>query len=306
MNTPLAMWLGFGVAVAALLYVDLGILNRHSHELSARRAAGWVAVWIFCAVLFDLVVWRALGTEKALLFATGYIVEYSLSMDNLFVFVLVFAYFKVETRHQPRILRWGILGAVVMRLIMIFAGVALLQAFKWTIYVFGLVLLYTAWKMISENENERVDPGQNPVLKLFRKFLPFSETADEDKFFTKKNGAWLATPLFATLIVIEASDVVFAVDSIPAILAISQDRFIVYTSNVFAILGLRALYFQLAAMLGVFKYLKYGISAILFFVGVKMLASAYYHIPTAASLCVVAFLLGISVAASLIFRDKQR
>ncbi|MDD2773665.1 MAG: TerC family protein [Elusimicrobiales bacterium] len=300
MTSPLLLWTIFGAVMAAILYIDLGLLNRHSHIISMRRAGAWVAVWVALALLFCAGIWWKLGETKALEFLTAYIIEYSLSVDNLFVFALIFVWFRTAPQHQPRILNWGILGAVVMRLLMILAGVALISRFRWMIYVFGAALLYTAWKMLVKS-GEETAPGDNPALRLLKKYLPFTDTLSADRFFVYEAGVWFATPLFATLVVVEASDVVFAIDSIPAVLAISRDPFIVYTSNVFAILGLRSLYFLLAGMLGMFAYLKYGISVILFFVGVKMLVSGFYHIPTVVSLAVVACGLAVSVLASVLF-----
>ncbi|MCX5783442.1 MAG: TerC/Alx family metal homeostasis membrane protein, partial [Elusimicrobia bacterium] len=255
------------------------------------------------ALGFSGFVWFEMGFAKWLEFMTGYIIEYSLSMDNMFVFVMIFSYFAVLPKHQPRILRWGILGAIVMRFILIFSGVALIKKFHWIIYVFGAVLIVTALKMLRQKE-ERIDPSQNLALKFFKKIMPFDGEDRSENFFVKKNGVLCATAMFATVIVIEASDLVFAVDSIPAVLAISQDPFIVYTSNVFAILGLRALYFLLAGIMGVFAYLKYGISAVLFFVGAKMLLSGVLHISTGISLLVVAATLAVSILASVAFGEK--
>jgi len=303
MSINTIMWIAFNVVIAALLYIDLGILNKKSHEVSLKEAAGWCAAWISVALLFNLGIYVVEGQEKALEFLTGYIIEYSLSMDNMFVFVMIFTYFGVPAKYQPRILHWGILGAIVMRFILIFAGVALLHKFHWLIYIFGAILVFTAIKMLTQSDDERMDPGQNPVLKLFKKFLPFTDQTEGESFFVRHNGVLMATPLFATLIVIEASDLVFAVDSIPAVLGISKDYFIVYSSNIFAIMGLRALYFLLAGLMSVFRFLKYGISVILFFVGCKMLVSSFIKIGTGLSLFIVLAVLAASVAASLLY-DK--
>ncbi len=305
MSINTIMWIAFNLVIAALLYIDLGIINKKSHEVSLKEAAGWCAAWISVALLFNLGIYVVEGQEKALEFLTGYIIEYSLSMDNMFVFVMIFTYFGVPAKYQPRILHWGILGAVVMRFILIFAGVALLHKFHWLIYVFGAILVFTAIKMLTQSDDERMDPGQNPVLKLFKKFLPFTDQTEGESFFVRHNGVLMATPLFATLIVIEASDLVFAVDSIPAVLGISKDYFIVYSSNIFAIMGLRALYFLLAGLMSVFRFLKYGISVILFFVGCKMLVSSFIKIGTGLSLFIVLAVLAASVAASLLY-DKLR
>jgi len=305
MSINTIMWIAFNIVIAALLYIDLGIINKKSHEVSLKEAAGWCAAWISVALLFNLGIYMVEGQEKALEFLTGYIIEYSLSMDNMFVFVMIFTYFGVPAKYQPRILHWGILGAVVMRFILIFAGVALLHKFHWLIYIFGAILVFTAIKMLTQDDDERMDPGQNPVLKLFKKFLPFTDQTEGESFFVRHNGVLMATPLFATLIVIEASDLVFAVDSIPAVLGISKDYFIVYSSNIFAIMGLRALYFLLAGLMNVFRFLKYGISVILFFVGCKMLVSSFIKIGTGLSLFIVLAVLAASVAASLLY-DKLK
>lgn len=299
------MWIVFNLLIAALLYIDLGIINKKSHEVSLREAAGWCAAWISVALLFNLGIYFVEGQEKALEFLTGYIIEYSLSMDNMFVFVMIFTYFGIPAKYQPRVLHWGILGAVVMRFILIFAGVALLHKFHWLIYVFGAILVFTAIKMLLQKEDDKMDPGQNPVLNLLKKFLPFTEESDGEHFFIRNKGVLMATPLFATLIVIEVSDLVFAVDSIPAVLGISKDYFIVYSSNIFAIMGLRALYFLLAGLMGLFRFLKYGISIILFFVGCKMLVSSVLPIGTGLSLFIVVTVLASSIAASLLY-DKLR
>lgn len=304
MSAPLHMWVIFAAVIALLLYVDLGVLNKKSHAIGMKEASLMVLGWVCIALLFNALIWWRMGAEPALMFLTGYIIEYSLSMDNMFVFVMIFSYFSVPAKYQPRVLHWGILGAVIMRLILIMAGVKLVLAFSWIIYLFGVILIYTAIKMMT-HDGENVDPGHNPVLKLFKKFIPFTTESHEDKFFIRKGGLF-ATPLFATLIVVEASDLIFAVDSIPAILGITQNAFIVYSSNVFAIMGLRALYFMLAGMMDMFCYLKYGIGIILLFVGFKMLLSFKFHISTGASLAVVVLVLAGSVLASLVHSKKEK
>ncbi|MDD4004662.1 MAG: TerC family protein [Elusimicrobiaceae bacterium] len=304
MSAPLSMWIVFVAVIGLLMYVDLGILNRKSHAIGMKEAGLMVLGWVGIALCFNLLVWWRMGAEPALMFLTGYIIEYSLSMDNMFVFVMIFSYFAVPAQYQPRVLHWGIIGAVLMRLILIMAGVRLVLAFSWIIYVFGVILIYTAVKMMTHDSGS-VDPGGNPVLRLFKKFMPFTAEPHGEKFFVRKGGLF-ATPLFATLLVVEASDLIFAVDSIPAILGITQNAFIVYSSNVFAIMGLRALYFMLAGMMDMFCYLKYGIGVILLFVGVKMLLSGVFHISTGVSLAVVVLVLLGSVLASLAHSKKNR
>ena len=306
MTVTTSMWIIFNLLIAALLYIDLGILNKKAHAITIKEAVPMVAAWIAVAMAFNAFIYLKMGAEPALSFLTCYIIEYSLSMDNMFVFVMIFSYFAVPPKYQPRVLHWGILGAVVMRLILILAGVKLVHAFGWLLYIFGAILIYTAIKMMTHDGAE-TDPGANPVLKLLKKVLPFTDKNCDDKFFIKEKGL-LATPLFATLIVIETSDLIFAVDSIPAVLGISQDSFIVYSSNVFAIMGLRALYFLLAGMMNVFSLLKYGIGIILFFVGAKMLLAGVLHITIGVSLAVVIMILAASMLGSLVKNkyDKKK
>jgi len=298
------LWIVFNVVVAGLLYVDLKVVNRHAHVVSFREAAFWSAVWIGVALLFNGGIYWSMGKQKALEFLTGYVIEKSLSVDNLFVFIMIFAHFGVSAQNQPRILHWGILGALVMRLVLILAGAQLINAFHGIIYVFGAILIYTGIKMGIAGEH-KIEPEENLVLRLFKKFLPFAKDYSGEDFFIK-DGRWRATPLFAALIVVEVSDLVFAVDSIPAILAITTDPFIVYTSNVFAILGLRALYFLLAGVMDMFRYLKIGLSVILCYVGVKMIIVDVYKIPVATSLGVVLGILLLSILASLLIKEKKQ
>ncbi|HUT86042.1 MAG TPA: TerC family protein [Elusimicrobiales bacterium] len=304
MSTKVVMWIAFNLIVFTLLYVDLAVLNKRAHEVSIKEALLWCTGWVSIAMLFCLGIYFKLGQEMALKFLTGYVIEYSLSMDNMFVFVLIFSYFGVPRKYQPRILHWGILGAVVMRFILIFTGVTLIHMFHWLIYVFGGLLIATAIRM-AFHDGEQIHPDKNLILKFFKKIMPFDHEYSDGKFFTRKNKIWHATPLFATLLVIEASDLVFAVDSIPAILAISKSYFIVYTSNVFAILGLRALYFLLSGVMGLFRFLKYGISVILLFVGIKMSISAYYTISITLSLGVVIGILIFSILLSILIKPKK-
>ena len=296
---PLAVWLGFTGLVLTLLVLDLGVLNRRSHVLTLKEALNWSGGVVVLALLFGLfILWRE-GTQQALEYYTGYLIELSLSVDNLFVFLLIFTYFCVRADAQPKVLKWGILGAIVMRLIMIGLGAFLLHRFNWIVYVFGALLIVTGIRMFTQKE-ERVDLERNPVVRLARRFIPLSPSYDGTRFFTRTaGGKVLATPLLLVLLVVEWSDLVFAIDSIPAIFAVTRDPFLVYSSNVFAILGLRALYFVLAGMLDKFVYLKPGISFILVFVGVKMTLSGLFHIPTLVSLGVIVITLGLAVVLSL-------
>ncbi len=297
------MWLIFNIAVALLFYIDLGILNKNAHEVSVKESALWCVFWISIALAFDGWIFSRMGHAKAIEFLTAYIIEYSLSMDNMFVFVLIFEYFNVPRIYQPRVLRWGILGAVIMRFILIFTGISLLNAFHWIFYLFGAILVFTGVKMAFQKD-AKIEPEKNPVLMLFKRFLPFAEKYDGQNFFIKSGGAVCATPLFATLLVIEASDLVFAIDSIPAVLAICRDNFIVYTSNVFAIMGLRALYFLLSGIMHYFRFLKLGISVILCYVGIKMLLMDFYKIPVVSSLMIITGILAVSILASVFYRES--
>jgi tellurite resistance protein TerC len=296
---PPIIWLGFTGLVVALLVLDLGVLNRRSHVLSFKEAVSWSAGLISIALLFGLfILWRE-GTQPALEYYTGYLIELSLSVDNLFVFILIFTYFGVPAEAQPKVLKWGILGAIVMRLIMIALGALLLDRFEWIIYVFGGILIATGIRMLLQTD-ERIEPEKNPVVRLARRVLPFTNAYDGANFFTRTGtGRLLATPLLLVLLVVEWSDLVFAIDSIPAIFAVTRDPFLVYSSNVFAILGLRALFFVLAGMMDKFAYLKPGVALILVFVGVKMVLSHWVHIPTLASLAVIIVTLGAAVALSI-------
>ena len=294
-----AVWLGFTGLVTALLILDLGVLNRRSHVLSFKEALSWSLGLIAFAHLFGLfLLWRE-GTGPALEYYTGYLIELSLSVDNLFVFILIFSYFGVPAEAQPKVLKWGILGAIVMRLIMIALGALLLDRFEWIIYVFGGILIITGIRMMKQEE-ELIEPEKNPVVRLARRILPFTNYYDGTKFFTRRrDGAVLATPLFLVLLIVEWSDLVFAIDSIPAIFAITRDPFLVYSSNVFAILGLRALFFVLAGMMDKFAYLKPGVAIILIFVGLKMTLSHWIHLPTLLSLAVIVVILTAAVLLSL-------
>lgn len=293
-----ALWAGFSALVVVLLVLDLGVLNRESHVLSFREALSWSAGLVALALLFGGFVWLRDGARPALEYYTGYVIELSLSVDNLFVFLLIFQYFAVPAELQPRILKWGILGALVMRAVMIGLGALLLARFHWIIYVFGGVLILTGIRMY-RGVDDRLEPERNPLVRLARRFLPMADAYDGQRFFTRSLTGWMATPLLLVLLVIEWSDLVFAIDSIPAIFAVTRDPFIVYSSNVFAILGLRALFFVLAGMMDRFEYLKPGVAAILVFVGCKMLLNGLFHVPIGISLGVILSILIGSVLLSI-------
>jgi tellurite resistance protein TerC len=293
-------WVGFNVFVLAMLALDLGVFHRKSHVVSIKESLTWTMVWVAMALLFNLGVWKFYGSQKGLEFLTGYLIEKSLSMDNVFVFVMLFSYFAVPPTYQHKVLFWGILGALVMRAIMIATGAALIAKFAWIIYLFGGFLVLTGIKMIFKKEEE-IHPERNPVVRWFKRLMPVTATYREDRFFVMENGRRFATPLFVVLLLVEFTDLIFAVDSIPAIFAVTQDPFIVYTSNVFAILGLRSLYFALAGVMDRFHYLKLGLGIVLVFVGAKMLlAHTTYKIDTMVSLLVVVGILAASVIVSLL------
>jgi tellurite resistance protein TerC len=298
------LWLVlFNIFVLAILALDLGVFHRKAHEVKVKEALLWSFVWIALALVFNLGVYFWRGPQVALEFLTGYLIEKSLSVDNIFVFLLIFSYFRVPTFYQHKVLFWGILGALVMRAAFIIAGITLIEKFHWMIYVFGGLLILTGIKMALEKEKE-IHPERNPVIKLFRRLVPITEDYHDDRFFVKQANRILATPLFLALLIVETTDVIFAVDSIPAILAITTDPFVVYTSNVFAILGLRSLYFALAGLMQMFHYLHYGLSSILIFVGTKMILTDIYKIPIVVSLAIIACFLFISVIASVL-RPQQ-
>jgi len=288
-----------------MLALDLGVFNKNSHKISLKEALTWVAVWVSLAILFNIFIYYEFGKTKALEFLTGYVIEYSLSVDNIFVFILIFTYFGVKPEYQHRVLFWGILGALVMRAIFIFAGVALINKFHWIVLIFGGFLVYTGIQMLFQKDTA-VDPEKNAIVKFFRKFLPVTDDYHGDRLFIRRDHRLFATPLFLVLLVIESSDLIFAVDSIPAILAISKDQFIVYTSNIFAILGLRSLYFAIAGIMGYFRYLKIGLAFVLTFVGAKMLL-AYFNmeIPIAVSLLVIVSILAVSILASVVIKPSE-
>jgi tellurite resistance protein TerC len=299
------LWIGFNVLVLIMLAVDLGVFHRRAHSVSIKEALSWSLVWIVLALTFNVGVYFWHGKVVALEFLTGYLIEKSLSVDNLFVFLLIFTYFKVPAKYQHKVLFWGILGALVMRGALILVGTTLLGAFHWIVYLFGVFLVVTGIKMAFQKETAEVHPESNLAVRLFKKIMPVTAGYHEDKFFLKIEGKRYATLLFIVLIVIETTDLLFAVDSIPAIFAITTDPFIVYTSNVFAILGLRALYFALAGIMNLFYYLKLGLSVVLTFVGVKMLLADLYPIPIGISLSIVAGILIVAILASIL-RAKPR
>lgn len=299
------MWVAFFVLIAALLLADLFLFHREAHEISMREAAVTSTFWIVLGVAFSLVVWALLGGHAASQYLTGYVIEKSLSVDNVFVWAVILSYFAVPKAFQHRVLFWGVFGALVLRLIFIFAGVALLNAFDWMLYVFGAFLLVTAYR-VARHDNTEIHPEKNPVLKLMRRVVPVTSEYHGQKFWVRIDARRIATPLLVVLVLIEATDVVFAVDSIPAILAVTRSEFIVFTSNAFAILGLRALYFLLAGAAGKLRYLNVGLGVILAYVGVKMLLAEVWHPPTLASLGVIAIVLTITVVVSLRVDAHQR
>jgi tellurite resistance protein TerC len=298
------LWLGFALVMIVIFIIDMGLFSRKSHEVKFREALAWTLTWVSLAGAFNVWVYFTMGPDKALEFLAGYLIEESLSVDNLFVFIMIFSYFKVPRAYQPKILKWGILGALVMRGIFIFAGIGLIEKFHWMTYLFGGVLLFTGAKMAFGSE-EHVEPAKNPLVRLVARFFPITKRIRDDRFFIRKAGKVAATPLFLALLVVESSDVIFAVDSIPAVLAVTRDPLIVYTSNVFAIMGLRSLYYLLANVMEMFVYLKVGISIVLAFVGVKMLLADIYPIPIHFSLGVIVGVLALAIIISITFGKKK-
>jgi tellurite resistance protein TerC len=298
MDTPIIFWILFNAFVLLMLALDLGVFHRKIHEVSLKEALIWTLIWVCLALIFNAIIFYWRGRQQALEFFTGYLIEKALSVDNIFVFIMIFTYFNIPTKYQHKVLFWGILGALIMRVIFIFAGVALIEKFHFTIYIFGALLVYTGYKMFFHN-NSKIEPDKNPLIRFFKKFMPITPDLQEDNFFVKLNGKRFATPLFLVLILIETTDLIFAVDSIPAILAITQDQFIVYTSNVFAILGLRSLYFALAGVVHRFWLLSFGLAIVLVFVGIKMLLIDLYKIPIELSLIFIAVVIAGSIFLSL-------
>jgi tellurite resistance protein TerC len=305
MEVNIFFWLGFHVFVFIMLALDLGVFHKDSHKVTVKEAVIWTIIWISLALIFNLFIYFEFGKIKAFEFLTGYVIEYSLSVDNIFVFIMIFTYFAVKDVYQHRVLFWGILGALIMRGVFIFAGISLINRFHWIVIIFGGFLVYTGIKMLVSKDSE-VDPENNSIIKLFKKFLPVTEKMHGEKFFVHSNRKLYATPLFLVLLVIESSDLIFAVDSIPAILAISHDRFIVYTSNIFAILGLRSLYFAISGIMDYFRFLKVGLAFVLTFVGLKMLLAFFgFEIPIVMSLLIIISILSFSIIASIIFPAKE-
>jgi tellurite resistance protein TerC len=305
MGHTVLVWTLFNLFILALLALDLGVFHRKTHVVSLREALVWSVIWIVVAFLFNGLVYFWRGPQAATEFLAGYLIERSLSIDNLFVFVLIFSYFRVPDEYQHKILFWGILGALVMRALFIATGVALIHKFHWIIYVFGVFLIITGVRIAIEKGKE-IHPERNPVLRMFKRIMPLVHLFHGDKFFVRLDGRLFATPMFVVLLMVETTDVIFAMDSIPAILAITYDPFIVYSSNVFAILGLRATYFALAGIMRLFRYIHFGIAAILVFVGVKMVITDVYKIPVGIALGVIAVILALSIVVSLIQTARMK
>jgi len=304
MSLQTMMWLGFGAIILVMFVIDLGLFSRKSHEIKFREALTWTLVWVSLALAFNVWIYFEMGSTKALEFFTGYLIEQSLSVDNLFVFIMIFSFFHITKVHQPKILKWGIIGALILRAIFIMTGIELIERFHWIIYVFGGILVVTGLKMAFGGD-EKIDPEKNFLIRLVRKFVPITKRIRDDRFFINKGGIRAATPLFLALVMIESSDLIFAVDSIPAVLAVSHDPFIVYTSNVFAIMGLRSLYYLLSNVMDMFVYLKLGVSVILVYVGAKMLLVDVYHIPIIFSLGTIVGVLVISILTSVTIGNRR-
>ncbi len=304
MSESAILWGGFNLFVLGMLALDLGVFHRQAHVVKAKEALIWTGVWVALSMAFNVFIYYFMGQEKALEFFTAYLIEKSLSVDNIFVMIMIFSYFHVPKEYQHKVLFWGILGALVMRVIFIFAGIELIDKFHWLIYIFGGFLIFTGLRMLAGGEPQ-LKPEKNPLVKFARKLFPVTPDFEQDRFFVKRNGQTWATPLFIVVVMIEGTDLIFAVDSIPAILAISDDPFIVYTSNVFAILGLRSLYFALAAIEQYFQYLKYGLATVLVFVGTKMCLTDTVKVPIKVSLAVIVITLIISMLASLWFGKRK-
>ncbi len=304
MDTPIIFWILFNVFILIMLALDLGVFHRKTHEVTLKEALTWTFVWVFLALIFNVIIYYWQGRQQALEFLTGYLVEKALSVDNIFVFIMIFSYFQIPPKYQHKVLFWGITGALIMRVIFIFAGVALINKFHFTIYFFGAFLIYTGYKMFL-HRNSKIEPDKNPVIRFSKRFIPVTSYLHEGNFFIRQDGKRFATPLFLVLLLIESTDLIFAVDSIPAILAITQDQFIVYTSNVFAILGLRSLYFALAGFVHRFWLLSYGLAVVLIFVGIKMMLVDIYKIPVEWSLLFIASIISASIFLSLKFRNQK-
>jgi len=312
MEIGISFWIGFLAFVVVMLSLDLFVFHKKNTVVKVKEALLWSLFWIGLAVIFNLGVYFLIGKVKALEFLTGYLIEESLSVDNLFVFILIFGFFKIEAKYQHKVLFWGIIGAIIMRAVFIFAGVAIIERFNWVMYIFGAFLIYTGIKMLFEKEDDEYNPNNNALIRGFKKIFPVTDDMSKPDFFIRKHKILYATPFFIALLVIEASDLIFAVDSIPAVLSVSKDPFIVYTSNIFAILGLRSLYFALNGIMAYFHYLKYALSGILSFIGVKMCWNEFaselgysFHISNLASLGVIVSLLTISILLSVAFKKND-
>lgn len=304
MEYSLTVWIVFNVFIISMLVVDLMVFNRKPHEISIKESLIWTGIWIALAIVFGIGLYVYVNPDTALDYFTGYLIEKSLSVDNIFVFLLIFTYFGVEPKFQHKVLFWGIFGALVFRLLFIFIGVALIEQFHWLIYIFGAFLVFTGIKLGLEKDKE-IRPDRNPVLKLVRRFVPITKDYHGQNFFLKKRGRIIATPMFVVLVVIETTDIVFALDSIPAIMAITRDEFIIYSANAFAILGLRALYFALSGVMRLFHFLHYGLAFILVYIGFKMLLEGFYQIPTTFTLIIIVITLIISVLLSIFFPKEN-
>ncbi len=305
MQVNIFYWIGFLTFILIMLILDLGVFHKKDHEIKFKEASLWTLFWISLAICFNILIYFTSGEKPAIEFLTGYFIEYSLSIDNIFVFVLIFSYFKVPAQYTHRVLFWGILGALVMRAIFIFSGVALITKFHWIIYIFGAFLVFTGIKMLIEGEKE-IHPEKSPILNLFKKFFRVHTSYEKGHFFITKDGRKQATLLFLVLLFVETSDIIFAVDSIPAVLSITQDPFIVFTSNVFAILGLRSLFFTVSGVMHLFRFLSTGLSAILIFVGAKMLLDNFYKIPTGYSFLIIAVIVTAAILASIFISVKKK
>lgn len=297
-------WIIFHVFVFLMLALDLGVINKHDHEVSIKESLIWTAIWVALAMLFNAGIYYYMGHKEASEFLTGYVLEKSLSVDNIFVMTIIFSYFKIDSKYQHRVLFWGILGALVMRIIFILGGVSIIERFHFVIYLFGAFLAYTGIKMLIAEEKE-VNPEHDPIYKFCKKHFKMTPHLHKEKFFVKIDGVRHMTPLFLVLLIIESTDVIFALDSIPATLSVTRNAFIAYTSNIFAILGLRSLYFAFAGVVGLFRFLSLALSVVLIFIGFKMLVSHYFEIPTDISLYIVIGLIGSSILASLLFKEKK-
>lgn len=299
------MWVGFHIFVFIMLALDLGVFHKKDHVVSVKESLIWTTVWIVLALIFDYGVYMYIGHKEAFEFLTAYVLEKSLSVDNIFVMTLIFSYFKVDKKYQHRVLFWGILGALVMRIVFILSGVAIINKFHFVLYIFGAFLIYTGIKMLFSDGNEEIKPEEGFIYKVCKKYFRMTDKFHEQKFFIKKDGVRYMTPLFLVLLMIESTDLIFAVDSIPATLSVTNNSFIAYTSNIFAILGLRSLYFAFSGVVGLFRYLSYALSIVLIFIGVKMLAETVYKIPTSVSLAVVIGTIALSMILSIVIPEKK-